>query len=142
MTEPRRVLIDWDYEACGIWLVLSAEELAAPAPPGHWSGEPPPGWRDRPRPWSNRLSSGLLDDLREWNDACCAEGADHRALQERGRQLADRVQGELGADGWEVLYRMDGRMHRVHPPGSWPGESWRQELLGYAPRGRQHLSSP
>ena len=38
---------------------------------------------------------------------------------------------KLGTDGWEVLYQMDGRMLRVHPPGSWPVESWKQELLGY-----------
>ena len=37
-------------------------------------------------------------------------------------------------DGWEVLYMMDGRVHRVHPPGSWPVTFWQQDLLGYAPR--------
>jgi len=45
-----------------------------------------------------------------------------------------RVQDELGSPGWEVLYTMDGRVHRVHPAGSWPWDSWRQELLGYPPR--------
>ena len=34
----------------------------------------------------------------------------------------------------EVLYQMDGRMLRVQPPGSWPVESWKQELLGYHSR--------
>ena len=57
----------------------------------------------------------LLDDLHAWNDACAADGADAQALRERGRELAIRVQGELGTDGWEVLYRMDGRMLRAHP---------------------------
>jgi len=55
-------------------------------------------------------------------------------LQERGRELAIQVQDELGTDGWEVLYQMDGRMLRVHPPGSWPVESWKRELLGYHSR--------
>ena len=61
-------------------------------------------------------------------------GANPQALQERGRELAIRVQDELGTDDWEVLYQMGGRMSRVHPPGGWPVESWQQELLGYRPR--------
>lgn len=142
MAEPRRGLIDWDYGAHGIWRVLSAEEMAALAPPGHWSGAVPSGWHHRPRPWSDRLSSGLPDDLQDWNEACCAEDADRGALRDRGRQLAERVQGELGTDGWEVFYRVDGRVNRVHPPGSWPAESWRQELLGCEPRVRQDPGSP
>jgi len=72
--------------------------------------------------------------LQAWNDACAAAGADAQALQERGRALAIQVQDELGVDGWEVLYQMDGRMLRVQPPGSWPVESWRQDLLGYRRR--------
>jgi hypothetical protein len=125
------VLIGWDYGAHGIWWVLAKEEKEAPAPAGHWSGTPPPGWHGRPRPWSDRLSSDLLDDLQAWNDAWPADGAERQALQKRGRELAVRVQDELGTDGWEVLYQMDRRMFRVHPPGSWPVGSWEQELLGY-----------
>jgi hypothetical protein len=134
VTEPRRVLIGWDYGAHGIWRVLTKEEKEAPAPPGRWSGTPPSSWHDRPRPWSDRLSGELLDDLQAWNDACAADGAGAQALQERGRELAVQVQGELGTDGWEVLYQMDGRMLRVHPPGSWPAGSWEQDLLGYHSR--------
>ena len=59
---------------------------------------------------------------------------DDDALEERGRELAIRVQNELGTAGWEVLYHLGGRVHRVHPPGSWPEETWEQELLGYVPR--------
>jgi hypothetical protein len=132
--EPRRVLIGWDYGAHGIWWVLTKEEKEAPAPAGPWSGTPPSRRRDRPRPWSDRLSGELLDDLQAWNDACAADGADARALEERGRELAIQVQDELGIDGWEVLYQMDGRMLRVRPPGSWPVESWKQDLLGYQRR--------
>src|SRR5580693_2311568 len=91
MTEPRRVVITWDYGASGIWWVLNDD-------------------------WDHR-------------------DTDSRALQERGRDLAMRVQDELGTDGWEVLYQMNGQMLRVHPPGSWPIGAWEQQLLGYAPRG-------
>lgn len=134
------MLIDWDYCASGIWWVLTKQEKEAPAPrEGHRAGAPPP-----PRPWSDRLSVGLLDDLRAWNDSW-ATGKDlrkdgeatARARQEQGRELAIRVQDELGTDGWEVIYRLGDRMFRVHPLGSWPAGSWRQELLGYAPRDRQ-----
>jgi hypothetical protein len=142
VTQPRRVLIGWDYAARGIWRVLTRQEKEGLVPPGRWSGTPPQGSHERPRPWSDRLSGGLLDDLRAWNDACAAADAGARAtagaapdgLQERGRDLAIRVQDELGTDGWEVLYQMGGRMFRVHPEGSWPIESWQQELLGYDPR--------
>jgi hypothetical protein len=129
--KPRRVLIGWDYGAHGIWWVLTKEEKEASAPPGRWNGTPPPDRHDRPGPWSDRLSGELLDDLQEWNDACAADSAVCRALQERGRELAIRVQDELGTDGWEVLYQMGRRMFRVHPPGGWPVESWQHELLGY-----------
>jgi hypothetical protein len=105
VTDPRRVLIGWDHGAHGIWWVLTKDEREAPTPPGHWSGTPPSSWHDRPRPWSDRLSGELLDDLQAWNDACAAHGADVQALQERGRELAIQVQGELGTDGWEVLYQ-------------------------------------
>ena len=144
VAEPRRVLIDWDYGASGIWWCSTKEEHEAPAPQGgYWTGTPPPGREERPRAWSDRLSEGLLDDLQAWNDAWDSVGpgttgeVTRRALQERGRELAIRVQDELGTDGWEVLYRSDGRVHRVHRPGSWPARTWHEELLGYAPRDQQ-----
>jgi hypothetical protein len=128
------VLVAWDVCAHGIWGVLTKEEMEAPARPGAWTGTPPPGLPHRPRPWSDRLSGDLLAELQEWNDAWDIEDPDSRALQERGRELASRVQDELGTDGWEVLYQMGDRMCRVHPRGSWPIETWEQELLGYQPR--------
>lgn len=137
-TEPRRVLIAWDYGARGIWWVLTREEKEAPAPPGRWSGTRPtglgptgPGERVRPR--GDRLSAGLLDDLHQWNDDWCHQDIDRLALEERGRDLAIRVQDELGTGDWEVLYQLGDQMLRVHPPGSWPAGSWQQQLLGYAP---------
>ncbi|HUC27162.1 MAG TPA: hypothetical protein VMA73_31090, partial [Streptosporangiaceae bacterium] len=55
------------------------------------------------------------------------------ALDECGRELAVRVQDELGTVGWEVLYQMGDRVYRVHPRGSWPMATWEHELLGYQP---------
>lgn len=80
------------------------------------------------------LGAGLIDALCEWNRAWERDETKTGPLQERGRQLAVRVQEQLGADGWEVLYQMGSQLHRVHPPGSWPIDTWREELLGYAPR--------
>jgi hypothetical protein len=139
------VLIDWDYCAHGIWRVLTKEEKEAPAPGrGHRADGAAPPWTGKPRPWSDRLSVGLLDDLQAWNDSWDTgqdlrqDGeATVRALQEQGRELAIRVQDELGTDGWEVLYRLGDRMFRVHPPGNWPARTWQQEFLGYAPRDGQ-----
>jgi len=134
MTEARRVLIAPDVGVRGIWWVLTKEEKEAPAPPGSWTGNPPPGLLHRPRPWSDRLSDDLLDELQKWNDAWDVENPDCQALQERGRELAGRVQDELGTDGWEVLYQIGDRMYRVHPRESWSIKTWEQELLGYQPR--------
>jgi len=128
------VLIAWDIGAHGIWWVLTKEEMAAPVAPGSWSGNPPPDLPHRPKPWSDRLSAGLLGDLHEWNDAWDVQDPSSEALDERGRELAVRVQDELGTVGWEVLYQMGDRVYRVHPPGSWPMATWREDLLGYQPR--------
>lgn len=90
------------------------------------------------------LSGQLLDDLKAWNDSCdrtfhqkYEEVAEKEVLEQRGRELAIRTQGELGTEGWEVLYHWGGWVHRVYPPGTWPEKTWRQDLLGYAPRGRR-----
>jgi hypothetical protein len=108
---------------------------------GYWTGTAPPRPNERPRAWSDRLSEELLDDPQAWNDSWYNHHAARendeitaRTLQEQGRDLAVRVQNELGTDGWEVLYQIGGQMFRVHPPGSWPIKTWEQELLGYAPR--------
>ncbi|HCU93630.1 MAG TPA: hypothetical protein DHU96_13230 [Actinobacteria bacterium] len=147
MTRPRRVLISWDHCADGIWLVTTKEELEA-ATYEEWSRittalHGPPGTPPAHRPWGDLLSDQLLDDLKAWNDSCDwtipqpdEETVDDDALGDRGRELAVRVQDELGTDGWEVLYHLGDRVHRVHPPGSWPAGTWEQDLLGYPPRGR------
>jgi GNAT superfamily N-acetyltransferase len=135
MTEPQRAIVAADVGLCGLGRVLSREEFLAPPPAGRWSGYPPARSAvSRPRAWSEHLPAQLLDDLQEWNDAWDCDGRpDVHALEERGRALAIRVQEQLGS-GWEVLYTKHGRVHRVSPPGSWPWDSWRQELLGYPPR--------
>jgi hypothetical protein len=119
-----------------LWNLVGAEqkEREAPAPPGQWIGARPPAPPHPAGPWSDRLTSTLLDDLQAWNDDWSDQDPDIRSLRERGRVLAIRVQAELGTDGWEVLYQMDGQMIRVHPPGKWPIDSWQQQLLGYAAR--------
>lgn len=140
VTEPRRVIIEADYCAGGIWWADTKEEHEAPYP--LWSylthaqrtGKPP-----ALRPWREWLSQGLLNNLKAWNqswednDGFWNDAQVRQAWEEQGRELANGVQSELGTDGWEVLYRMNGWVHRVHPPGSWPAETWTQDLLGYAP---------
>jgi hypothetical protein len=138
VTEPRCVLIDWEYLCDGIYWVPDKVEYETPYPEGlrlrevQRAGGPPVI-----REWRERLSEQVLRDLKAWNDSWGPYGASDleaaRVLQERGRELAVRVQDELGTDGWEVLYKLGGRVHRVHPPGNWPAETWEQDLLGYAP---------
>jgi len=87
VTEPRRVLIDWDYGAHGIWWVLTRQEKEAPAP-GRTERRSAPD-RSRAHPgMSSRLTSELLDDLQEWNDSWDSAAVDAGALQERGRDAS------------------------------------------------------
>lgn len=129
-----RALVDWDFAAHGIWLVLSPDQLHAPAPAdGTWSGSPPPrelaaSEQRRVRPWSDKLSRELLEALQEWNSA--GERL-HRQQQDRvsadalvefwaiAADLAGRVQRELGAE-WEVLHGSPtGAWTWVRPPIRW-----------------------
>jgi hypothetical protein len=136
MTEPRRVMIGWEYLCDGIEWVSTKEEQEA-LYPFELEKVQRPGKPPIPRPWPERLSEQLISNLKAWNDSWGLYGSADREvvweLQARGRELAIRAQEELGTDEWEVLYKLGGRVHRVHPPGSWPAETWEQELLGYAP---------
>ena len=49
-----------------------------------------------------------------------------------GLGACDPSAERAGTDGWEVLYFQDGQAHRVHPPGSWPDDTWERDLLGSA----------
>ena len=124
----RRVLIDWDWGASGIWTILSTEELTAPAPAGRWGPADLALEQERPRPWSDKLSANLLDALQEWNDyggelfgprsdeATWQAGVD--AFRSRGAELAAWTQRELGAD-YEVLFMTSsGAWQWVQPPWS------------------------
>ena len=97
VTEPRRVLIDWDWGAHGIWWVLTKQEMEAPAPRGRWSGTASQQKQERIRAWSDRLTSELLDDLQEWNDAWDTDDPDVRLLQHRGRDLG----GPSAGTAWD-----------------------------------------
>jgi len=131
-------MIDWEYLRHGIeWVPTKEEWEATGLQRRDWDKVQRPGKPPIPRPWPERLSGQLISDLKAWNDSWGPYGFGDREvvreLQGRGRELAVRVQDELGTDEWEVLYNLDGRVHRVHPPGSWPVQTWEQELLGYAP---------
>jgi hypothetical protein len=108
----RRVLIDWDWAATGIWSVRAPEELSESVPPGRWvHGAPPPD--DRHRAWRGLLSDALIDALQAWNDRgeeVMGSNAHEHTDQERaefwaeGRDLAVQVQEQLGP-GFEVTCR-------------------------------------
>ena len=135
MTEPRRILIDREYGASGLCWCPSKEEHEAPY--SQWSylssGQHPGG----PPISVPVLSRELREDLQAWNDSWDERNPryedDIGGLQEQGRELAVRVQDELGAGAWEVLYKLGGRVHRVRPAGSWSARTWLEDLLGYTP---------
>jgi hypothetical protein len=116
---PQRVLIDWDYAAHGIWKILSAEALSAPAAGGSW-GPRKAAATDRSRPWSDLLSRSLLDALQDWNDTGetllgphgepSGVGPELDKFWALATELAKRTQQELGP-GYEVLYQT--------PHGAW-----------------------
>jgi len=101
MTEPRRVYIASEYLCDGIEWIPTKEEWGTPLPQRfdlervQRPGKPP-----IPRPWPERLSEQLLRDLKAWNGSWEPYGAPDleaaRVKQEQGRELAIRVQDELG----------------------------------------------
>jgi hypothetical protein len=119
VTSPRRVLIDWDFGAHGIWTIHSPEQVSAPLSRGKWAPYEPP--RDRPRSWSDLLPGALLDALDGWNHEGetlgrrRATNLELEAFRQCGAELAQRVQQELGS-GYEVLHVLvGGAWHWVHP---------------------------
>lgn len=127
----KRVLIDWDWGASGIWTILSADELSAPAPAGMWYSADLEAEAERPHPWSDKLSTDLLDALQEWNDHGGklfhplgpdsddeTSRANEDAFLSRGAELAVCTQRELGPD-YEVLFiTSNGAWQWVQPPWS------------------------
>jgi hypothetical protein len=125
MEAPWRVLVDWDYEAGGLWGVAPPEQTratreewaAGTAEGGRW-------WRPNPR---QKLSADLLGEVKRWNDECddaslaaCPEQRTQTfdGLLARARLLAVRVQEQLGPE-WEVLYASRGAWHWVARPNGW-----------------------
>ncbi len=111
MSRINRVLIDWDLEASGIWL-LPSYTLPTGSPVRSEESD-----ESSSRPWRELLSSELLANLRAWNDrgdhlfggrANEPDDKSRRAFRDEARALASCVQTELG-DGWEVLYVEPGR---------------------------------
>ena len=131
MSEPPRVLIDFDYGLDGIMKVLSHAEMNAPAPTsGGWTGYVPLRPKPPPQRW-NRISEPLLDTLAEWNDegvrlVSLGEGdvTEVEAIWARGAELAKKVQDELGSE-YEVLYAVpEDAWTWVRPP--WSGDEERR----------------
>ncbi|MHB8246338.1 MAG: hypothetical protein ACYDGN_13490 [Acidimicrobiales bacterium] len=104
MTDRRRVLIDWDHEATGIWRIAGQGGAV--------------GRTESP----SLLSPELLAALKSWNDHAAQAGTSGPAQMEvrlLGRELAGRVQAELG-DDWDVLYQTGGAW-----AWSWVSAPWR-----------------
>jgi hypothetical protein len=123
----KRALIDWDFEAHGIWIINFPRESASSPKVGHgrhWSGIS----SDRShqfRPWSDLLTLSLLDRLQSWNEWGCLLGGPASSSQfgdkewetfyREGKGLAEATQKELG-DQWQVLWASNGAWHFVRFP--------------------------
>ena len=120
----KRALIDWDFAAHGIWIINSPDRYVNSPVDGH--GIPGNGATpDRPqqmRPWSDLLTTSLLDRLQNWNDRGSSltrqpfgvefHEQDWGAFYRDGRELAEMTQIELG-DHWQVLWAAHGAWHFV-----------------------------
>jgi hypothetical protein len=111
VTSPRRIVIDWDWGASGIWWVSTPEERAAPSRPGRWVAAPTEP--DPHRAWRGLLSDDLIDTLQAWNDRGAEvmggnhhkhSDADRAAFWACGQELAAEVQRQLGP-GYDVVCR-------------------------------------
>ena len=104
-TVGRRVLIDWDWGATGIWTVDATAQTPAVVPAGE--RRLAVDSRDRHRDWRGLLSDQLIDALQAWNDdgdlfmgrrAHEHTDEDRVAFWARGRELAAQVQEQLGSE--------------------------------------------
>ena len=107
----RQILIDWDWGASGIWWVTRPEERAAPRRPD--PGAPESDRQERGTAWRDLLGDELLGALLAWNgrgeevmgvDAHRYSDNDRAAFWQRGHELADEVQRQLGPE-YEVICR-------------------------------------
>ena len=123
----KRALIDWDFDAHGIWMISVPRERASSLGEGHrhQSGGTSFDRSQQSRPWSELLSSSLLDRLQRWNDWGCALGGPATIVQfgdeewqtfyREGKSLAEATQKEL-EDHWQVLWAANGAWHFVRFP--------------------------
>ena len=123
----KRALIDWDFEAHGIWIIIFPRDTSSSPKEGHrghWSGAS----SDRSpqlRPWSDLLTTSLLDRLQSWNEWGCSLGGPNSdvpfgnqewaSFYREGKGLAEATQRELG-DQWQVLWSANNAWHFVRFP--------------------------
>lgn len=67
MTEPRRILVDWEYGASGLCWCSTKEEHEAPYQ--RWSHLTSVQQSDGPPIQMPELTRQLRDDLQAWNDS-------------------------------------------------------------------------
>ena len=123
----KRALIDWDFASHGIWIVnLPPGEVSGQSKVGHGREEGAPADRvQNTRPWSELLTTSLLDRLQIWNDRGCSlsrrpadnqrDERDWDSFFREGRALAETTQMELG-EHWQVLWAAYGAWHFVRLP--------------------------
>ena len=117
----KRALIDWDFEGRGVWIINAPRErpLRPSQERRHSSGSSAQGSQHL-RPWSDLLTTSLLDRLQGWNDWGCSLGGPSSVASDQewesfyhvGKLLAEVTQQELG-DQWQVLWAARGAWHFV-----------------------------
>ena len=119
VTEPRRVLIDWDYGANGIWWVLSKEEMEAPGFPAGGAGR---GRLSRATSRGPEVIACLLDYLMTWRAGTAPanrRGGYRGVAETRSRTGAAGARG--AGNGWVGSALPTGRKDPVvNPPGAGP----------------------
>ena len=115
----KRVLIDWDWGASGIWTILSAEELSAPGPAGSWysarslgRGRAAPAVERQALRGSPRCTPGVE---RSWRGAVPPSGTRQRRRDFAGdRRRLHVARGEIGGvDTTPAWPRLRGAVHHL-----------------------------
>lgn len=110
----KRVVIDWDWGASGIWSVRAPDEPWMPPEAGGWVAHVRESDHDRHQAWRGVLSDDLIDALQAWNDRGAevwgVRGHEHTDEEraefwDQGSLLAAQTQQQLGSD-YEVVCRI------------------------------------